>query len=75
MLLRRVAMNLTSLLSWHKSYDFNAANFRRHIQWKCALQTYWIRILIHFYIIGNEILHLQQFYAVMIFFKLIHYKY
>ena len=38
-LLRRVAKDVTSsLLSWHKSYDFNAANFRRHSQWKCALQ-------------------------------------
>ena len=33
MLLRRVAKDLTSsLLSWHKRYDFNAANFRRHSQ-------------------------------------------
>ena len=31
-LLRRVAKEVTpSLLSWHKRYDFNAANFRRHI--------------------------------------------
>ena len=34
-LLRRVAKDVTSsLLSWHKRYDFNAANFRRHSQWK-----------------------------------------
>ena len=33
MLLRRNAKDLTlSLLSWHKCYDFNAANFRRHSQ-------------------------------------------
>ena len=33
MLLRRVANDVTSsLLSWHKRYDFNAANFRRHSQ-------------------------------------------
>ena len=33
MLLRRVAKDVTSsLLSWHKSNDFNAANFRRHSQ-------------------------------------------
>ena len=33
MLLRRVAKDVTpSLLSWHKRYDFNAANFRRHSQ-------------------------------------------
>ena len=43
-LLRRVAKEVTpSLLSWHKRYDkrydFNATNFRRHSQWKCALQT------------------------------------
>ena len=32
-LLRRVAKVMTSsLLSWHKCYDFNAANFRRHSQ-------------------------------------------
>ena len=32
-LLRRVANDVTSsLLSWHKRYDFNAANFRRHSQ-------------------------------------------
>ena len=44
-LLRRVAKDVTSsLLSWHKRYDFNAANFRRHSQWKCALQMKWIRI-------------------------------
>ena len=31
-LLRRVAKDMmSSLLSWHKGYDFNAANFRRHI--------------------------------------------
>ena len=40
MLLRRVARDVTSsLLSWHKRYDFNAANFRRHSQLKHALQT------------------------------------
>ena len=44
-LLRRIAKDETSsLLSWHKSYDFNAANFWRHSQSKCALQTQWIRI-------------------------------
>ena len=33
MLLRRVAKDVTSsLLSWHKRYDFDAANFRRHRQ-------------------------------------------
>ena len=33
MLLRRVARDVTSsLLSWHKRYDFNAANCRRHSQ-------------------------------------------
>ena len=33
MLLCRVAKDVTSLLrSWHKHYDFNAANFRRHNQ-------------------------------------------
>ena len=33
MLLRSVAKDVTSsLLSWHKRYDFNAANFRRHSQ-------------------------------------------
>ena len=32
-LLRRVAKDVTSsLLSWHKRYDFNAANFGRHSQ-------------------------------------------
>ena len=32
-LLRRVAKDVTSsLLSWHKRNDFNAANFRRHSQ-------------------------------------------
>ena len=32
-LLRRVAKDVTSsLLSWHKRYDFNAANVRRHNQ-------------------------------------------
>ena len=32
-LLRRVAKDVTSLrLSWHKRYDFNAANFQRHSQ-------------------------------------------
>ena len=32
-LLRRVAKEVTwSLLSWHKRYDFNVANFRRHSQ-------------------------------------------
>ena len=33
MLLQRVAEDVTlSLFSWHKRYDFNAANFRRHSQ-------------------------------------------
>ena len=33
MLLRRVAKDVTSsVLSWHKHNDFNAANFRRHSQ-------------------------------------------
>ena len=33
MLLRRVAKDETSsLLSWHKRYDFNAANFQRRSQ-------------------------------------------
>ena len=33
MLLRHFAKDVTSwLLSWHKRYDFNAANFRRHGQ-------------------------------------------
>ena len=32
-LLRHVAKGVTpSLLSWHKRYDFNATNFRRHSQ-------------------------------------------
>ena len=32
-LLRRVAKDvMSSLLSWHKRYDFNAANFRLHSQ-------------------------------------------
>ena len=32
-LLRRIAKDVTlSLLSWHKRYDINAANFRRHSQ-------------------------------------------
>ena len=32
-LLRRVAKDVTSsALSWHKRYDFNAANFLRHSQ-------------------------------------------
>ena len=32
-LLRRIAKDVTSsLISWHKRYDFNAANFRRHGQ-------------------------------------------
>ena len=32
-LLRRVAKEVTSsLLLWHKRYDFNAANFRRNSQ-------------------------------------------
>ena len=32
-LLRRVAKDVTSsLLSWHKRYDFMPANFRRHSQ-------------------------------------------
>ena len=31
MLLRSIAKDMTSsLLSWHKRYDFNAATFRRH---------------------------------------------
>ena len=39
MLLCRVAKDVTSsLLSWYKRYDFNAANFRCHSQWKCTLQ-------------------------------------
>ena len=47
-LLRRIAKDVTSsLLSWHKCYEFNATNFRRHSQWKCVLQTQWIRILIY----------------------------
>ena len=33
MLLRGVAKDVTlSLLSWHKRYDFNAANFQCHSQ-------------------------------------------
>ena len=33
MLLLRVAKDMTLLLlSWHKRYDFNAANFRHHSQ-------------------------------------------
>ena len=33
MLLHRVAKDLmSSLLSWHKLYDFNVANFQRHSQ-------------------------------------------
>ena len=33
MLLRGVAKGvMSSLLSWHKRYDFNAANFRSHSQ-------------------------------------------
>ena len=46
MLLRRVAKDVTSsLLSWHKRYDFNAANFLRHenarhkrneLEYRCA---------------------------------------
>ena len=44
-LLCRVAKDVTSsLLSWHKHYDFNAANFRHHSQWNYALQSLWIRI-------------------------------
>ena len=44
-LLHPVAKDLTpSLLSWQKRYDFNAANFQHHKQWKCALQMQWIRI-------------------------------
>ena len=32
-LLRRVAKDVTSsLLSWHKRYDFYSANFQRHSQ-------------------------------------------
>ena len=39
--------NMTSsLLSWHKRYDFNAANFQCHTSWKCAIQMLWIRILV-----------------------------
>ena len=38
---------MSLLLSWHKCYDFNAANFRRHGQWKCALPALWIRINIY----------------------------
>ena len=39
-LLRRVAKDVkSSLLSQHKRYDFNASNFQRHSQCKCALQT------------------------------------
>ena len=39
-LLHRVAKDVTSsLLSRNKRYDFNAANFRRHSQWKCALHV------------------------------------
>ena len=35
MLPRRVAKDLTSsLLSWHKRYDFNAAYFRRNARYK-----------------------------------------
>ena len=53
MLLRRVAKDVTSsLLSWHKHYNFNAPNFRRHSQWKCALQTLWIRIFLKRVLIG-----------------------
>ena len=37
MLLLRIAKDVTSsFLSWHKRYDFNAANFRRQSQWKRA---------------------------------------
>ena len=44
-LLTRVAKDEKSSLLWrHKRYDFNAANFRRHSRWKCALQTQWIGI-------------------------------
>ena len=33
MLLRRIAKDVTSsLLSWHKRYDFNAAYFQRYSQ-------------------------------------------
>ena len=43
-LVRRVAKDVTSsFFSWHKRYDFNAANFRRRSQSKCALQTQWIK--------------------------------
>ena len=37
--LRLFDMEVTSVLSWHKGYDFNAAIFRRPSQRKCALQT------------------------------------
>ena len=40
MLQRRVPKDVTSsLLSWHKRYDFNAANFRRDSHEKYTLQT------------------------------------
>ena len=38
MLLRHVAKDVPSLLSWHKRYDFNTANFQRHHQYKHVLQ-------------------------------------
>ena len=45
-MLRRVAKDVTSsLLSWHKRYGSNAANFRRHSQWNCTLQSQWIRMM------------------------------
>ena len=47
MLLRRVAKDvMSSLLSFHKRYDFTAANFRRHSQWKCALQANELELII-----------------------------
>ena len=40
MLLGRVAKEVTSsLLSWHKRYDFNAANFGRHSQSKMRVKN------------------------------------
>ena len=32
MLLRHVAKDVTLLISWHKRYDLNAANFPHHSQ-------------------------------------------
>ena len=48
-LLRRVAKDVTSwLLSCHKRYDFNAANFStpQPMKMRVTVQTYWIRIQI-----------------------------